>query len=297
VEVPAPGLHLALPLGDPGQQARAADMKLIQARDFRDECDTLHAVLATAPRAAWQQPTQFKRWSFDDIVGHLCFFDHAAAVAVRSREELQALFGELAAAGRAGVSLIGYSRRWFAGCSGTDLLARWREQYLALASMYQDLDPDLRLAWAGPDMSARSFMSARQMETWAHGQAIFDALGLERVEHDRIRNIVMMGINTFGWTFRVNRLEVPAVKPHVRLVSPSGAVWEWHDESSAERVEGSAVDFCRVVTQTRNVRDTGLQVTGAVARQWLDMAQCFAGPRETPPPPGTRYRQSSDARE
>jgi uncharacterized protein (TIGR03084 family) len=270
-------------------------MTLIQARDFRDECDALHAVLSSAPPAAWQQPTQFKRWTFDDIVGHLCFFDRAAAIAARSREELQALFGELAAAGRAGVSLIDYSRRWFAGCSGTDLLGRWREQHLALAALYEDLDPNQRLAWAGPDMSARSFMSARQMETWAHGQAIFDALGLERVEHDRIRNIAVMGINTFGWTFSVNRLEVPAVKPHVRLVSPSGAVWEWHDVSSTERVEGSAVDFCRVVTQTRNVRDTGLQVTGPVARQWFDIAQCFAGPREAPPPPGTRYRQDRDA--
>ena len=67
-----------------------------------------------------------------------------------------------------------------------------------------------------------------------------------------------MGVNTFGWTFKVNRRDVPAVKPYVRLASPSGALWEWNDAARPDRVEGSAVEFCRVVTQTRNVLDTGL---------------------------------------
>ena len=129
------------------------------------------------------------------------------------------------------------------------------------------------------------------METWAHGQAIFDALGIDRVEHDRLRNIAVMGVNTFDWTFKVNRRDVPAVKPYVRLRSPSGALWEWNDPATVERVEGSAVEFCRVVTQTRNLADTTLAVTGGIARQWLERAQCFAGPPEQPPAPGTRFKQ------
>ncbi len=39
---------------------RQTPHELSQARDFRDECDALHAVLATAPAAAWREPTQFK---------------------------------------------------------------------------------------------------------------------------------------------------------------------------------------------------------------------------------------------
>lgn len=38
-------------------------------------------------------------------------------------------------------------------------------------------------------MSARSCITARQMETWAHGQEIFDALGVVRRDGDRIRNV------------------------------------------------------------------------------------------------------------
>jgi uncharacterized protein (TIGR03084 family) len=261
---------------------------LSQALDFRAECDELYAVLVAAPAAAWRMPTQFKGWTFDDILGHLNFSDYAAAVAARSREEVHALFHDVHAARAAGISFADYTRRWLQGCAGPDLLARWREQYGQLAATFEKFAPEQRLAWAGPDMSARSFMSARQMETWAHGQAVYDTLGLERVEHDRLRNIAVMGVNTFGWSFKVHQREVPAEQPCVRLTSPSGATWEWNEAKASSRIEGSAVDFCRVVTQTRNVRDTALIVIGDSAVQWMEIAQCFAGPPEQPPVPGTR---------
>jgi uncharacterized protein (TIGR03084 family) len=273
----------------------AAVTGLTQAHDFRAESAALHEVLAAAPADAWQQPTQFKGWTFDDIIGHLHFSDHAAALAARSRDEVQALFQEVHAARAAGISFADHTRRWLQGCSGPTLLERWREHAERLADTFAAFAPDHRLAWAGPDMSARSFMSARQMETWAHGQAVYDLLGVERVEHDRIRNIAVMGINTFGWTFKVHGQAEPADKPWVRLTSPSGATWEWNDPAATSRIEGSAVDFCRVVTQTRNVRDTTLVVSGASAIAWMEIAQCFAGPPEMPPLPGARGARHASA--
>ena len=261
---------------------------LTQANDFRDECDALYAVLDAAPAAAWANATQFKGWTFDDVIGHLHMFDVAANIALDGREALAGFFGQLMAGRAAGQTLTQFTRHWLGGCQGRDLLARWRDYYGVLAGRYLQLDPSLRVAWAGPDMSTRSLISARQMEAWAHGQAVFDALGLERDERDRIRNIAIMGVNTFGWTFINNRREVPSIKPHVRLTSPSGAVWDWNDPNESECVEGAAVDFCRVVTQTRNVADTSLRVTGDTARTWMSLAQCFAGPPESPPPPGSR---------
>jgi hypothetical protein len=68
-------------------------------------------------------------------------------------------------------------------------------------------------------------------------------------------------------------------------------LWEWHQPDGPERIEGSAVDFCRVVTQTRNVADTTLRIHGAIAQQWMAIAQCFAGPAHDPPLPGTRFLQ------
>jgi len=168
-------------------------------------------------------------------------------------------------------------------------LTRWLDCYLALGDAYGRAEPGQRVAWAGPDMSVRSCISARQMETWAHGQELFDALGQIRVERDRIRNIAVMGINTFGWSFANRGLPVPEHKPHVRLVSPSGQIWEWNEPSAENRIEGTAVDFCRVVAQTRNIQDTKLAVSGEIARSWMSIAQCFAGPAVEPPAPATRF--------
>jgi hypothetical protein len=78
----------------------------------------------------------------------------------------------------------------------------------------------------------------------------------------------------------------------VVLTGPSGQRWEWiageaEAVESASRVEGSALDFCLVVTQRRNCADTALLVEGDSAAEWLSLAQAFAGP----PGPG-RPRQA-----
>ena len=85
----------------------------------------------------------------------------------------------------------------------------------------------------------------------------------------------------------------PGPMPYLELTAPSGAVWTYGDESETERVTGLAEEFCQVVTQTRNVADTDLIVTGATAQDWMSKAQCFAGAPETPPAPGARFRNSN----
>ncbi len=267
-------------------------MALAQAIDFRDECDTLQELLRTLSGSAWEKRTQFKEWTPYDVVGHLHLFNHAARVTVEDGPEaLRDFMGAILAARAAGESLTDYTRRWLAGIDGPKLLRHWHDGSLELAELYAGLDPSRRVAWGGPDMSVRSCISARQMETWSHGQAIFDLCGKIRIEHDRIRNIVIMGINTFGWTFTNRGLEAPPNRPYVRLTSPSGALWEWDAPGGVERIEGSAVEFCQVVTQTRNVADTRLQVNGTIATAWMSNAQCFAGPPHQPPAPGTRFLQ------
>ena len=110
---------------------------------------------------------------------------------------------------------------------GLDLVSLWQVGFRAVALAYEQADPANRVSWVGPSMSARSSITARQMETWAHGLAIADELGIERIEHDRIRNIVVLGVNTFGWSFTVRGMEVPEGPPALRLTSPSGELWEY----------------------------------------------------------------------
>ena len=84
-------------------------------------------------------------------------------------------------------------------------------------------------------------------------------------------------------------MEASAEIPCLRLTSPSGEIWSFGEENSTDAIEGKAVEFCRVVTQTRNIADTSLSVIGETAGKWMNIAQCFAGPPEEPPPVATRY--------
>lgn len=138
-------------------------------------------------------------------------------------------------------------------------------------------------------MSARSSVSARLMETWAHGQEVYDQLGVVRQNKDSIKAIVVLGINTFGWSYAVRKTEPQGARPYVHLTAPSGAIWEFGEAASADFIKGEASEFCQVVTQVRNIKDTNLEVAGRVATDWMSKAQCFAGEAETPPAPGTRF--------
>jgi uncharacterized protein (TIGR03084 family) len=265
--------------------------ELSQAIDYREECDALHALLATAEDSDWSRPTQFKAWTLDDILGHLHLFDLAALATLEGPEGFANFLADSRRFRAEGGSMREYTRHWLGALRNRSLLAKWFETSGEVARCFLAVDPALRVNWGpGPAMSARSLISARQMEVWAHGQAAYDLLDVERVEADRLHNVAVMGVNTFGWSFTNRKLEKPSKKPHVRLVSPSGAIWTWNDPDPECLVEGTAVDFCRVVAQTRNVADARLKVVGDVARTWMSIAQCFAGPPEAPPAPGSRGR-------
>ncbi|WP_417489958.1 TIGR03084 family metal-binding protein [Maricaulis sp.] len=257
------------------------------ADDFRAENLALKTLLDPLTGAGFDQPTLFKAWTSNDILRHLHFWNRAAYLQVHDEAELERLLGRVFSLGDPG-GMRTLEREMFGGLNGHALLDEWSGFAEQLAARFAGIDPRTRLKWAGPSMSARSSLAARQMETWAHGQAIFDALGVARVNTDRIRNIVQLGANTFAWTFRVNGLPLPEARPFLSLTAPSGEVWTWGERDPDNMIGGTAEAFCQVVTQVRNIADVDLDTTGETAAVWMAKAQCFAGPPETPPAPGLR---------
>jgi uncharacterized protein (TIGR03084 family) len=264
-----------------------------QALDFAAESDELLALLEQLDDADWQRETQFKHWTINDIIAHLHVFNYAADIGLRDSDEFANLMRQLAAAAKQGISHLAFTHAWLSGAKNRDLMQKWRDFYREMATRFRSADPKKRVPWAGPMMSVRSSVTARLMETWAHGQAIYDLLGQPRGEADRIKNIAVLGINTFSWTFTNRGMAVPPNMPYVRLTAPSGAIWEWAQPDESSSIEGTAVEFCQVVTQVRNIADTRLKVVGPAAVAWMSIAQCFAGPPEDPPPPGTRCTQGT----
>tara|TARA_A100001037_G_C15136647_1_gene631504 strand:- start:809 stop:1609 length:801 start_codon:yes stop_codon:yes gene_type:complete len=261
---------------------------LQQAKDLLEEGKELFALLDELDESDWSRRTPFKGWTVNDVVSHLHGGDWLAVQSLTNEAQFDAALNARRAAAEGGGSARDVVSPGPERVSGRDLLAQWWSYLQTMCEELGRADPDRRVRWVGPDMGVRMFTTARQMETWAHGQDIYDLLKRERVYTDRLKNIAVLGCRTFGWTFANRGEEAPRPVPHVRLTAPSGAIWEWHEPSETDRVEGSAVDFCHVVTQGRNIADTSLRVVGESARRWMTVAQCFAGPANDPPAPGER---------
>ena len=261
-----------------------------QVDDLRAEGQELHHLLASLGQKDWLRVTLFKAWTIDDIVRHLHMGDTMALTSASDPAAFATLMADIQARRKEGLTRTEETRRRLNGLGGPRLLKRWREILDQLCDRLSDMAPDARLKWAGPDMGVRMFTTARQMETWSHAQAIFDLLGIERPPASpRLRNIAEIGVRTFGWAYRNRGLPVPSAMPSVHLETPFGETWDWAG-SADDSVHGDAVSFCQVVTQTRNIADTTLAVRGETARHWMSIVQCFAGPPETPPAPGTRHK-------
>ena len=260
-----------------------------QAHDYLAEVDELSNLLRDQLESIFFKKTLFKSWTVNDVIGHLYMFDLAALKSLQNEDEFVKIYSNVSSHLDQGMSLLESQYPFLKELSGKNLFEKWYNNSKKLGAAFACADPSVRLKWFGPEMSAKSSITARQMETWAHGQEIFDALGVGRTPHDRIKNICHLGVATFGWSFTNRSLKVPDRIPYVRLISPSGKIWEWGDSSSQSSIKGKASEFAEVVTQVRNVQDTKLKSEGAIAKNWMKIAQCFAGQPENPPIQGSRF--------
>jgi len=252
---------------------------------FREETAANAALFASVHD--WHAPTLFKAWTPWDILAHLHIWNVAALESLTAPERFQAFLAEaLPVVAEHGHQH--FQRDRMAGREGPELLAQWQATVTDMLTAFATVDPETRVAWAGPPMSAASSLVARQMEHWAHTQAVHDLLGRPRENSDRLWHIADLGVRTYSFSHRIRGQEPPRPKPYVRLTAPSGAVWEWNDPQDDNCVEGSAEGFAQTVTQCRNVLDTDVVCVGGVAESWMQNAQCFAGAAEMPPRVGER---------
>ena len=252
--------------------------------DLVAEQAALDEVLSGLSDPQWAVDTASPRWDVTDQVAHLTYFDHAAATAIRDPSGFAVVAKALwdsASDGDLGVDAhtLDPVRNLPVG----QRLDAWRAGRADLESAASGLRDDARVPWYGPSMGAKSFLTARLMECWAHGQDIVDAVGGTRVASDRLRHIAQLGFITRGWAYANRQREMPETEVRLELESPSGERWEWGPAEGECSIVGSAEEFCLVVTQRRSLNDTSLSVTGDAAHDWMMIAQVFAGPPTTGP--------------
>lgn len=248
--------------------------------DLKAEGDLLWNAVSGLDEAGWRQPTPAAGWDIATQVAHLLWTDEVAAVAATDKEAWDALVLQAIADP---TGFVDASALEVARLKPQALLARWGTARDGLTTALRDLPDGTKMPWFGPPMSATSMATARFMETWAHALDVYETIGLDAAairaqQTDRIRHVAHLGVRTRNFAFSVHSLEAPTEEFRIELVAPSGEIWAWGPEDAAQTLVGSAYDFCLLVTQRVHRGDTDLVATGADADQWLNIAQCFAGP-------------------
>jgi uncharacterized protein (TIGR03084 family) len=242
--------------------------------DLAAEQDELDGFVADLDEAGWNTQTPAEGWTIKDQIRHLAYYEERARLAASDPGSFKQWLAE--------IQQDSDRFRKHVEETGKDLSAKgtlkwWREERGALLKVLEPMDRKHRLHWYGPDMSVISFATARLMETWAHGQDILDALGKTRKPTDRLRHVAHLGVSTFGWSYVNRQMDVPDTTVRVELRAPSGDLWVWGPPEAKNRVKGLAIDFCLVVVQRCHVADTNLNTRGEIAKQWMSIAQAYAG--------------------
>ncbi|OBK53381.1 TIGR03084 family protein [Mycobacterium gordonae] len=243
--------------------------------DLQAESDDLDALVAPLPAESWATMTPAPGWTIAHQIGHLLWTDRVSLLSVTDA----AAFGEaLAAAAADPGGFVDAGAEELAALPPAELLADWRDTRKRLHEALLGVADGRKLPWFGPPMSASSMATARLMETWAHGLDVADALGVTRPPTDRLRSIAHIGVRARDYAYMVNGLTPPTESFYVELRGPGGDTWSWGPADAAQRVTGSAEDFCFLVTQRRPLSALDVTAVGEDAQQWLGIAQAFAGP-------------------
>lgn len=243
-------------------------------RDLAEEHSSLDAVVASLREDTWDKPTPSAPWSIRDQISHLAFFDEQARLAATDPDAFVAGLAEIA---KDVDGFVNGSLERGRALTPSDVLEWWRAERGRMIAAFEELDPSLRVPWYGPPMNPVSFVTARLMETWAHGQDVVDALGIERSPTARLRHVCHIGVRARPFSYMTRGLTVPDEEVGVVLRGPQGQAWKWNDEAQ-QRITGSALGFALVVTQRRHPEDIDLVAQGPLAEEWLGIAQAFAGP-------------------
>jgi uncharacterized protein (TIGR03084 family) len=250
--------------------------------DLIEEQSDLDTRVSGLTDSQWSTPTPSVGWSVRDQIAHLTYFDGTASLAISDPDAFaDGLAALMEAARTEGVD--NYTLGALRQGASIEVLEAWRLNRARLVRAAATLEASDRVPWYGPSMGAMSFLTARLMEAWAHGQDVLDALGQTREPTTRLRHICRLGYNTRAWSYTVRGQSAPDGPVRVSLEGPTGR-WAYGDQEATEFVEGPAEDFCLVVTQRRHLNDTSLRVS-ALAREWLLQAQAFAGGPTSGPAP------------
>lgn len=240
--------------------------------DLEAEVAALDSVVSSLGPSDWETQTPAPGWRVAEQVAHLVIFDERCKWGIADPDRFTRDLESIRTSGGFAAVESGY-----VSLGPAQLRSTWIDGAAELRDAGRRADPKARCQWYGPSMSATSMLTARLMETWAHGYDICDAIGVTPVATDRLRHVAHIGVNARAFAYAANKMTMPDVPVRVELAGPSGETWTWGPEAD-NVVRGDALGFCLAATQRRHVSDCALETQGDAAREWMTIVQAFAGP-------------------
>ena len=123
------------------------------------------------------------------------------------------------------------------------------------------------------------------------------ALAADLAAESAVTRALVAGLDDQGWRTPTPAAgwdiggQIPPDTPvRVELTAPDGARWTLGPAGAGDRVTGTALDFCLLVTQRRHRDDLALTIDGPAAQEWMAIAQAFAGPPGPGRPPAKKAK-------
>jgi uncharacterized protein (TIGR03084 family) len=268
-----------------------ADLLTALLSDLINEGNGLLSILSELDEQRWSAPTQCPPWEVKDHISHLAWNDQATVLALTQPDAFRAAKPTSDALIQEMVDRVIVDNHHR---SGADMLGWFATARADMLTAFSGREPRERMPWYGPDMSIVSKLTARFMETWAHGYDITEALGIVHQPTDRARHVVFLGLQALPNAFVTRGLPVPTEPVRIEADAPSGAILRFGREDAENVVRGSLFELALVVTQRRHIDDTELMAEGSVARHWLSIAQAFAGPPGSGRTPARHQQEGFD---
>ena len=239
--------------------------------DLEAEQLELQAVVAAIDADAWLAATPAWGWDVRDTIAHLADTDEMAIDTVRGGPYA---INDVAAGAASGADVTYHGVLRGRRLTGRDVAGWWLDTSAAERSMLLDLPADARVPW-GIGMRTPSFVTARLMETWAHGLDVRAALGVPAVDTDRLAHVAWLATRALPYAYSVAGMQPTEAPLRVELSLPSGVPWTFGPETAADRITGSAGDYCRVFVHRRRPADSNLVIEGDTARTAIAVARAF----------------------
>ncbi|MGH2795777.1 MAG: maleylpyruvate isomerase family mycothiol-dependent enzyme [Actinomycetota bacterium] len=231
----------------------------------------LEAVLRDRSEEDWLIPTPAHGWDVRDQVSHLADTEEIAFdTSTGGPRQLNA----------EALSFPSPEAFTESGCDkgrkmkGPEVLEWWVTGAAKTRGVLENKDPKERIPW-GLGMSARSFVSARLMETWAHGLDVRAALKEEPNITPRLRDVAWLIFRAFPYGFSYAKREMPTGTLRMEL-DFDGDRWDFGPDTADNLITGDAGEFCRVGVQRMKLADAKtLKAQGRLAEEALQVARAF----------------------